>query len=387
MRSSTKRVRSCAAAIAVLWLAVVAEAPAQTVLTMPDVYESEFTDSSATIVIGDTVRAQEFVYTARAGERFILRMHGRSFQPYAAVFREQADGKWKEHDARRIWDDNTLVLGVVAADSGEYHILAATGHKTDRGAFTLSLYNESYPPQTRPIWQVAGRKVPPEFQITADDPTFEDWKVENAPGNDEQHFHAFAVSLNRGDTIDFMLRSRSFLARLLLARYDNGKFVQIADAPQVIGRNPFIRFVAPAAATYIVAASPIDNTKTGFYELSFYMPPVPVNVCILEDNTLKTVSAKRYPGNGDLYVGSREVRYSHDFAVNRDWFIHNEPIVFNGKRYEKYGLPRVLSMSDIVKRGEFDGLAMYAEPGKDDVVYVYMGPHEYCAFQPYRHQQ
>jgi hypothetical protein len=72
------------------------------------------------------------------------------------------------------------------------------------------------------------------------------------------------------------------------------------------------------------------------------------------------------------------------YAANATWFINNEPVMFQNRRFVKYGLPRVLGVSDVTRVGEFQGVSLFAETGqtRPDVVYVPVRPG--CEFQPYQ---
>ncbi len=69
----------------------------------------------------------------------------------------------------------------------------------------------------------------------------------------------------------------------------------------------------------------------------------------------------------------------------RPWYTDNEPITFRGRQYRKYGLPRLLSPSEVRVGGEYDGLAVLVDPMSDqhEVVYLLVTGQE-CEFQPYQ---
>ena len=71
----------------------------------------------------------------------------------------------------------------------------------------------------------------------------------------------------------------------------------------------------------------------------------------------------------------------------RDWFRNSDPIMVDGRRYVKYGLPRVLGRDEVEWFAEHDGLAVAAEAGLTDpgVVYVLVEPAN-CGFQPYQRE-
>ncbi|HEX8359087.1 MAG TPA: hypothetical protein VF613_03145, partial [Longimicrobium sp.] len=72
------------------------------------------------------------------------------------------------------------------------------------------------------------------------------------------------------------------------------------------------------------------------------------------------------------------------YAANATWFINNEPVMFQNRRFVKYGLPRVLGVNEVTRVGDFQGVPVFAEAGqtRPDVIYVPVRPG--CEFQPYQ---
>jgi len=76
------------------------------------------------------------------------------------------------------------------------------------------------------------------------------------------------------------------------------------------------------------------------------------------------------------------------YAANATWFINNEPITFNNRRYVKYGLPRVLGVSEVTRGGDYQGVGVFTEAGATgapEVIYLPVRPG--CEFQPYQLEQ
>ncbi len=118
-------------------------------------------------------------------------------------------------------------------------------------------------------------------------------------------------------------------------------------------------------------------------------PPAPVgptlqdiSVCVLQNGQLTTVTAQYNPATGDT-TGVPTV--TDGYAANASWFINNEPITFNNRRYVKYGLPRVLGVTEVTSIGNFQGVPVFAEAGATgapDVIYIPVRTG--CEFQPYQ---
>jgi hypothetical protein len=82
-------------------------------------------------------------------------------------------------------------------------------------------------------------------------------------------------------------------------------------------------------------------------------------------------------------------------AAQETWFIRGDPIRVSGRRFAKYGLPRVLSRSDVAAYGYYADAAVFVEADGDEysapeVIYVLVGPPRNsreegaCEFQPYQ---
>lgn len=71
-------------------------------------------------------------------------------------------------------------------------------------------------------------------------------------------------------------------------------------------------------------------------------------------------------------------------AAAAEWYVANESIRFDGRRYLKFGLPRTLAPGDVTRVGSLDGVGLYAETGESgpaEVLYVPVAPG--LEFQPY----
>lgn len=73
------------------------------------------------------------------------------------------------------------------------------------------------------------------------------------------------------------------------------------------------------------------------------------------------------------------------FAQGESWYRNNEIIEFNGKKYSKYGLPRVLSADLVEVAGKYRKTDVYVEAGTKGVAEVlYIPVSKDCQFQPYQ---
>ena len=110
-----------------------------------------------------------------------------------------------------------------------------------------------------------------------------------------------------------------------------------------------------------------------------------IRVCVVENGMLREVTAQYNTATGDtMYAGGMRPSMT-GYAGGEPWFIANEAITVNGRRYVRYGLPRVLGVSEVSRTADFSGVPVFAEAGATgtpEVLYVPVRPG--CEFQPYQ---
>jgi hypothetical protein len=123
-------------------------------------------------------------------------------------------------------------------------------------------------------------------------------------------------------------------------------------------------------------------------------PPPPVTtreirVCVVENGALREVMAMYNTTTGDTTVNGRDFVAAYPattgYAGGMTWFINNEPVTVMGRRYVKYGLPRVLGVNEVTRMGDYMGVPVFAEAGATgttEVIYLPVRPG--CEFQPYQ---
>ncbi|HEU0016543.1 MAG TPA: hypothetical protein VFQ45_22875 [Longimicrobium sp.] len=122
------------------------------------------------------------------------------------------------------------------------------------------------------------------------------------------------------------------------------------------------------------------------------VPPLPppgtqpvereIEVCVLENGELRGVMVRYNPLTGDTTPSGRPV--PPGYAQDAAWYITGDPIPVHGVRYAKYGLPRVVRREELVRYGEYRGIALFADAGatgRPEILYVPVRPG--CEFQPY----
>jgi hypothetical protein len=130
-------------------------------------------------------------------------------------------------------------------------------------------------------------------------------------------------------------------------------------------------------------------------------PPPPaeraITVCVIVDGQIQQVQAVFRPDAGDTLVmvdGTRRpFRELHpvtapNYAAGATWFVAAEPVTFGGRRYDRFGLPRVITPAELRRVGEFQGVPVFAAtdaPAQPEVVYVPVRTG--CEFQAYQLQE
>ena len=128
--------------------------------------------------------------------------------------------------------------------------------------------------------------------------------------------------------------------------------------------------------------------------LSAFSQTQKINVCIIDQKVLKTVTADYNLATGDttIVVNGRLRLFSEvykasgsEYAANAKWYVNNDALTIKTKKFVKYGLPRILSTTDVIRAAEYQGVGVYVEPGIKGVPEViYIPVRSGCEFQPYQ---
>ena len=121
-----------------------------------------------------------------------------------------------------------------------------------------------------------------------------------------------------------------------------------------------------------------------------------VTQCVIENGSLKTVSSDYDPATGNYSITVNGIKKSFnavypeqgsDYAASASWYVNNETITVTGKKFVKYGLPRILSTTDVEKLTVYNRIGVYVEAGlKGAAEVIYIPVRRGCEFQPYQQQ-
>jgi hypothetical protein len=120
-------------------------------------------------------------------------------------------------------------------------------------------------------------------------------------------------------------------------------------------------------------------------------PLMDIRVCVIDERgLLADVAAKFNPVNGDTTVAGKpfvevyptEKRY----AADARWYIDKSPLTIAGRRWVKYGLPRVIGSNELTHAANHEGVTVFVEAGValDRVEVIYLPVRPGCEFQPYQ---
>jgi hypothetical protein len=116
----------------------------------------------------------------------------------------------------------------------------------------------------------------------------------------------------------------------------------------------------------------------------------PIGVCVVANGKLQEVAADYNPATGDTTVAGKAFSAVYPsgaahYAAKQSWFVENDLVNTGGSFYSKYGLPRVLGVSEVVARGAYQGVPLFVEPDAATPAEIFYAPvRTGCEFQPYQ---
>ncbi len=130
-------------------------------------------------------------------------------------------------------------------------------------------------------------------------------------------------------------------------------------------------------------------------------PPVPalrkVSVCYVHKGKLVEAKADYDSATGKAtfehegktvtveYATYQGVHVGGPYAKEQPWYKDSKEVRLLGKRYVKYGLPRVLGVNEVTSAGAYKGVTFFKEPGAPKAPEILYAPVQmFCEFQPYQ---
>jgi len=115
-----------------------------------------------------------------------------------------------------------------------------------------------------------------------------------------------------------------------------------------------------------------------------------VRYCVVQNGQLASVTVQYNAATGDTTYNGTGVGQAFPatsgYAAGEPWFVNAEPVALDGRRYVKYGLPRILGATDVSNAGTVHGVSVFAEPsaGAPRPAVIYVPTRPGCEFQPYQ---
>ena len=125
-------------------------------------------------------------------------------------------------------------------------------------------------------------------------------------------------------------------------------------------------------------------------------PPPPVEraiqLCVMTDLGFENIGAVYRPETGDTLaiVGNERAAVGDAYgdaptARGAEWFENEEPLRIDGREYLRFGLSRIVSPGELVRRGEYNGIPLFVQGGEPNPANVLYVPVTFgCEVQPYQ---
>lgn len=113
-----------------------------------------------------------------------------------------------------------------------------------------------------------------------------------------------------------------------------------------------------------------------------------IPVCLIVDGEIREIVAEYDPVSRDTTVAGIPLSDAHPattppYLGGAEWYARDEMVLFERRRYLRYGLPRVVRPAALTRVGEFRGIPLFAESRRHAMRYVYALVNPGCEFQPY----
>lgn len=336
-------------ALALLALAAGAPLSAQTPLAFGQTV-------AGTLGAGDPVAEDdswydEYVFSARHGQRVTVTLRSEDFDAYLSLGQLQ-DGEWLllEGNDDGAGGTDSRVDATLVGD-GTFLIRANTLSAGESGRYTLSLAAAEAPPAGPAPTTVALR---PGQSVTGV------LGAGDAVAADDSWFDLYSLSGTPGEPLTIELRSADFDAWLTVGRMDDGAWVETdSDDDGAGGTDARVVTTLPASGTLLVRANTLVAGENGGYTLTV---------------ASGGAAAPEAAGCGVPEGGS---------AAAAAWYEEGRPISVLGRSWVKYGLPRELAPGEVVQAAEFLFVPLYVEVAARPPYEVLYAPVGGCAFQPY----
>jgi hypothetical protein len=216
--------------------------------------------------VEDSYRYDDYLVSARAGQRFEAILRSGEFDAFLEVFPPDGTAEALASDDDGLGEGTDSRLRFTAPEAGTWILRARPLSGLEGGAYTLSLTERPPAPAApRPSGIRLGQTV--RGELSARDPETDDGRP----------YDAFSFRARQGQRFAMALDSEAFDPVLRVGRIIDRTFVQLAendDGPNA-GLNSRLVFTAPEDGDYLIRVTPLDVAGAGAYSLSLQEGPPP----------------------------------------------------------------------------------------------------------------
>lgn len=387
-------------AVAILVLAVAGTASAQTAIRVGETVSGDL--STADPRLEDDSHYDCFALRTRRGVTYAIEMRSSAFDTYLGVGREACGGEAEQTDDDGAGGTDSRVR--ITGDGDLIYIRANSLSAAVTGPYRLSVVEllDVAPPKTLAALDIGwGSTV--QGQLSRGD----------AVASDGSFYDCFAFSGQQGQRALIDMRSEDFDTYLSLYRGGACEGEQLeSNDDGADGTDSHLDVVLPASGAYAIRANSLSSGDTGAYSLtlggasgaaaastsSASVDLQELRLWPVHEACLYRPGARRFDqatGRSDgrqslLLIDGREVGWpdsGYTQADGRDWYRDSRSISIGGRDYVKYGLPRILNLTEVKYFTEHDGVVFAVETGysgsRPEVLYA-LTRSVGCEFQPYQ---
>ncbi|MGH7523391.1 MAG: hypothetical protein ACREK8_03710 [Gemmatimonadales bacterium] len=209
-------------------------------------------------------RRDNWIYSARAGERVIITLNSTAFDAYLRLGR-MVGGVFRQIPGA--YDDDggggrNAKLELTLADSGDYVIdVSSETRRAQEGAYVLHVERLAQRPPAPDAPKTQAIAVGQSITSTLDDTD-----ARLADGSPYQHWTISNVA--KGERLTITMRSKAFDAMLMVGQMVQGRFKEIwRDDDGGGGSDARVVMIAPTAGQYVIRTNTFGPIQHGAYTL------------------------------------------------------------------------------------------------------------------------
>jgi uncharacterized caspase-like protein len=288
---------------------------------------------------------EEWLYSARQGERVTVTMRSTAFDAYLGV--QQVGGRFQQTD-----DDGAggrdARISFTAPATAQYRFRANSVTASALGAYTLAAENGAVPtPASQPAAPTTASDIAAARALAPGGTVSGTLAASDHKLPDGSYYHPWKLSLRRGQSVTVTMRSRAFDTYLMVVE-DGGGYSR-NDDDSGGGTDSRIAFTAPETGTYLIRANSVGSGATGAYTLEVH------------DDSPESSAASPQP-QAPSAVAARDIAIGGTVSSSLD---ASDPKERDGTYYEtwRFNGRRGQNVSITLKSSAFDPYMLMDGPG------------------------